>query len=203
MSDFVLGNQNGPSYLFMALCPISPDLLDGEGAPVAEMRRYFNNLPQGTASPFATVSTIHLARFVVVDDLPFEGFPQHHDRLGVPYLLCELSLCGQPRESILSLVEHAPDFVAKAWGRCIGFPGVSDREVFWKYLERCQIQTSFFFGGYPQATLDQVLRALDLQRRFAKLAADSEELSPAALKAEFKKLLSDSYSGKAPQPGSA
>ena len=175
MPDFVLGNQNGPSYCFMTLCPIQADVLDGAGAPVAELRSLLNNIPQGPKSPFASVPTIHLARFVVIDNLPFEGFPQHEDLLGVPYLLCSMDISGQPREAVNGLLTQVPDFVASAWGRCIGFPGVSDREAFWKFLEGCQIETSFFFGGYPEATLDQVLRALDMQRRFTTLAMDSQE----------------------------
>jgi hypothetical protein len=202
MSDFVSGNQNGPSYCFMTLCPTTPDTLDGEGAPVAELRSFLNNVPQGPSSPFAAVPTIHLARFVVIDDLPYEGFPQHVDRLGVPYLLCSIDLSGSPRESILSLIAQAPEFVKNAWGRCIGFPGVNDREAFWKFLERCQIKTSFFFGGYPQATLDQVLKALDIQRRFAKLAVNTQQSSSAVLKAEFQRFLSECDSGQSPRPGS-
>ena len=84
MADFVLGNQNGPSYCFMNLCPIAPDAMEGQGAPLLELRRFLGSIPQGNQSPLAGVTTIHLARFVIVDNLPYEGYPQKFDRLGVP-----------------------------------------------------------------------------------------------------------------------
>ena len=46
----------------------------------------------------------------------------------------------------------APEVVDAIWRNCVGYPGIGAPQAFVEYLKGCQIPTSFFFGGYPQAS---------------------------------------------------
>jgi hypothetical protein len=53
---------------------------------------------------------------------------------------------------------------------CVGYPGRLDPRSFGSYLRRHQIRTNRFFSGYPDASVDDVLLALDTHTRLLEFA---------------------------------
>jgi hypothetical protein len=70
-------------------------------------------------------------------------------------------------------------------------------------MKRCQVETSFFFGAYTKYTLDDVLRALDAQRRVGDFIARQQDAnaSPAALQSAFRNLVAQLANSPTPRPG--
>src|SRR5262245_46366742 len=201
MPDFAVGNRVGESYCLTALTPI---LRDAPGAPVsyqARLREVLSQLPDGAESPFARVPTIHLCRLVIIEDSRYEGSPTKKDHFRNPYLLLSADLAGDLDDSLDALVAAAPEMVDAIWRNCVGYPGIGEPRAFVEYLKQCQIRTSFFFGGYPQATLHEVLKALAVQERFTKFAVAVQDLAPHALKERFDQLMEDITRLPAPRPG--
>ena len=77
-SEPAMANQNGKKYGFTGLFPIR------KGADVAALREHLRKLdgkPNG--SPLSEVRAIHMARFVVIDSLAYQGVPAKRDTLFV------------------------------------------------------------------------------------------------------------------------
>lgn len=201
MPDFALGNVVGQSYCFTALCPIRRHAVGSPDSFQTRIREYLSQLPSGGDSPFARIGSMHLCRLLVIDDVPFEGFPAHEDHLQSSYLLFTASISGDPVSCLSELLAAAPDVVHNVWVNCVGYPGIESPSEFLAYLKKCQIDASFFFGGYPQATLPEVLRALQTQTHFTRFVIGSQATPPEELQSRFRAFMEDLRQQPPPRPG--
>ena len=158
-------------------------------------------MPTGAESPFASVTSIHLCRLLVVDDIPFEGFPAERDQLKSSYLFFSANIAGDLTSSLMDLVSIAPDVIYSVWSNCVAFPGVESPKEFIAYLKECQIDTSFFFGGYPQASLLEVISALQTQKLFTRFLIATQGARPQELKEKFRAFMDDLRKQPLPRPG--
>ena len=74
-----MANQNGAKYGFTGLFPIKTG---GHSANLRTLLRSLDdprNYPRG--SPLSDVSIVHMARFVIVDRLAYQGLPAKVDTL--------------------------------------------------------------------------------------------------------------------------
>jgi hypothetical protein len=156
------GNVCGNKYAFTALTPVRPH-------DVRRLRERLADLDRDAGSPFASVPGLHFARWVVVDDVVYQGPPQRRDSWRNAYLLTTTTTDGV-RHPLEEIRNHIADEADEIWGFCIGYPGRDDRAAFVRYFQRNQIRTNRFFCGYPDATLEDVKAALDLQTRFVDFA---------------------------------
>ncbi len=165
-----MGNRLKQVYGLTALSPIEGGRTDGV-ANAAAIRDELAELGTGEDSPFARVPKTHLARWVVVDDVPNHGVPAREDHTASKYLLFTSNFDGELDPYLDGMIEAIPDVVHRLYQYCIGYPGVEDRAAFRAYIRRCQIETTLLFGGYPGATLAEILRALDLKSRYVAFLA--------------------------------
>ncbi|HEY2104870.1 MAG TPA: hypothetical protein VGH29_03760, partial [Candidatus Binataceae bacterium] len=73
-------NQNGNVYGLTILSPIINGA-DGDVSYDCAIRDYLAKLPRDHRSLFAKVSSTHLARLVVMDDVVFVGTPAREEHL--------------------------------------------------------------------------------------------------------------------------
>src|SRR5205823_5567709 len=123
--------------------------------------------------------------WVVVDDVPDEGYPSTEDHLRSAYLLFTSNFDGGLDAYLDAMLDRMPEEVDALWGHCVGYPGVRDRQRFHAYMKRCQLETTFFFPAYPQATLPQVRDALARQRAFVDLFAANQGKPAAEIQRHF------------------
>ena len=200
-------NQNGKKYGFTALFPI----LAGEHT--AELRAYLRTLdanPYG--SPLSEAPAIHMARLVVIDRLPYQGWPAKQDSLKSSYLLFLCEFDGESPEALArELADRIPGDVAEIWGHCAGFPGIQSIDLLGAYFERCQQQTNLFLVDGPDNTVEHILKSLRYKRDFAELvdwwqqASRPQEAAPpqlSELKRRLRQLHQDIEDLPAPHPGS-
>ena len=83
----------------------------------------------------------------------------------------------------------------------VEFPGVESPLDFIAYLKKCQIDTSFFFGGYPQASLLEVMNALQTQKLFTRFLIATQGARPEELKERFGAFMDDLRKRPSPRPG--
>lgn len=129
-------------------------------------------------SPFARNRMTHLARFVLIDDLPYNGrengdtllgklgnvdplVHQPVDRLTVPFLLFAADFDAEDggdaslRRFTDALWHTMEAELRDILGNCLGFAGVATGEAFLAYVKRCQVETTMPFNDYyalePQA----------------------------------------------------
>jgi hypothetical protein len=172
------GDVCGNKYAFTALTPVRPH-------DVPDLRERLAGLGRDAGSPFAPVPGLHFARWVVIEDVVYEGHPQRRDSWRNAYLLTTTTTDGvtHPLEQLRI---HMTDEADEIWGFCIGYPGREDAGAFVQYFQHNQIRTNRFFCGYPDATLEDVKSALAVHAHLVDFAFEHQsEHDDDKLQADF------------------
>lgn len=189
------------SYALTVLSPIIGGHTRGEVHSTL-IRTALAGIEQGERSPFAAIDTLHVARLVVLDDVRNQGYPAREDHLQSKYLVFVADFDGELAPFLAALVSRAGEFVTSVWQHCEGFPGIADLAGFTRYIEQCQITTTFGFGAYAETPLSDVLRALDSQRRLIRFLAEHQGAPPEVLQQQFRIFADALASAPLPAPGS-
>ncbi len=178
------GSRSGRSYAVALTTPIRP------GAE-ADLTAHIEGLGIGEKSPLARLPYVHFARWVVIDQLKTDwpGAPDPPPRLKSQYLLFTASLTAPAEENVPAADRYAerlpesflheirsriPAEADAIWGHCLNYPGTSDAEAFVGYLARSQMETSLFYVGYPDVTVDEVRQALAARDKLVAFARDHQ-----------------------------
>jgi hypothetical protein len=177
-------NQSGNAYALTTLCPLRLQHGLGEG-PATLLRKQLNDTSTDEQSPMAQVPNTYLCRFFVLDDVVYEGKPATEDHLRSKYLVFTSNFHGELEPYLHGMWAHAEAFIRETWRYCIGFDEVRDATAFARYIQRCQVETTFFFMGSSDAPLAEQLKALYLQQEFSSFALEHQGWPAAKLQAAF------------------
>lgn len=166
-------NQSGSVYGLTILSPIH-DEPNIEVSHSRALRTYLAKLPRHGASPFAKVSSTHLARLVVMDDVVYVGMPACEEHLQAKYLVFESNFDGDLDEYLKRMAMEIPETVNAVWQHCEGYPGTRDMAAFLAYMKQCQIETTFYFADVNDKTVKQTLRALRTQKAVAEFVENNQ-----------------------------
>lgn len=172
-------NISGQAYSLTVLTPI----IDGHET---ELAAYLNGLPGGDQSPLAGVPATHFARWVVIDDVVYEG-PDEGERehLRHPRLLFTSNFDGQLDPYLEALRTGLGAAADTIWGHCMDYPGRSDPSAFIAYMRHHQIDSSLFFAAYGDRTVEDVKRSLAVRTKLIDFALRAQGLAASDLKAGF------------------
>jgi hypothetical protein len=188
MASYALDNRVLETYMLMTLCPIKSNL---GSSRQTRLREVFDGLGLGEASPFRKIPMLHFVRFVIVYDVPGEGYPTKRDHLQSPYLLMSADIAGDWEMCIQSMMTEIRPVIRSIFENCVGFPGAGDGLAFLNYLKQCQIDAAFAFGAYPQASVYEVRSALSLQKRYREFVLKTQEIAPERMQEEFRRFMSE------------
>jgi hypothetical protein len=173
-------NVSGQAYGLTVLTPIMPGREES-------LKQYLESVPYGPAGPFEKTRCTHLARWVIIPQLYYEGAPQKRDTLGSQYLLFESNVDGADLDRYLTILcREMPQEADKIWGCCVGYPGSANVAAFRQYIRHNQIDCTFFVAAYPDATVDDVRTALAFREQFTAFAIAAQGLDAAALQQSFR-----------------
>jgi hypothetical protein len=171
-------NLAGRTYSLMILTPIRPGCED-------ELRAYLEALPRND-SPLARSDRTHMARLLIVDDMPVPpDRPDLADALDGAYLLFTSTFDGDLDSYLAELCERLAPEAAEIWGRCIGCPDPPEGAALKAYLGRNQLQSGFAFAAYGDASVAQVRSALDKRARLADFVIRAQDMDPAKRRKAF------------------
>ena len=196
-----MANQNGAKYGFTGLFPIKTD------GHLAKLRTLLRSLddkqcyPRG--SPLSEVPIVHMARFVIIDGLPYQGAPAKLDTLKSHYLLFACDFDGYSVDTLIhAMVSKMPQFTA-IWDHCVGFPGTESLDRLTAYFEQCQLETNLLLADQPEASVDDILKGLMYRRRLGEFIGQvqNQPASPAALQQDFMLMWRSLQNDKPPLPG--
>jgi hypothetical protein len=175
-------SEIGQAYTYLALTAILPGRSE-------QLREVVEALPLAAESPFARVGRVHFARWVIVPQLVEVGppAPERQDRLKNEYLLFSADVDGALDPFLDELCEAIPEVVDAVYEHCVAYPGTADRQAFRRYMRHNQIETTFPFAAYPDATVPEVREALDLRRRLIDFAVRAQALEPAQLRDAYRR----------------
>ncbi len=82
------------------------------------------------------------------------------------FLFCS-NFDGTPDTYLADFLVHSPEFLDQVWGRCEGYPegGARDFKGFMEFIVSGYVPCQAFFAAYPDATVKQVWRALDWEKK--------------------------------------
>lgn len=173
-----MGNTSGQAYALTVTTPILPQRAD-------TLRAYLTALPAGESGPLARMRTTHFARWIVIDDLVYQGPPQKPDHLTSPYLIFVSSFDGGLERYLGDMIALMGPEMDKIWGNCVGYPGTDDPSAVIRYLKHNQIDTTFFLSAYPDATVAEVRACLRLRKDLTDFAIAAQKMDAATLRDSF------------------
>lgn len=163
-------------------------LLPVEAGQEGALRRRLDTLGDGGDSPFATVPGTHMARLFVLDHYGGPPGGNHHRRID-PALLAFSAVLDGPLGPWLDGLRAALGSTGEEiWCHCPGFPGMRDGAAFSAWLLRHEIAPSMPIIAYPDATVGQVRRGLELRARLADLAERAQGAKPSELRAAYREV---------------
>jgi hypothetical protein len=171
-------NVSGQAYALSVLAPI----LDGHAD---ELRAHLDGLGEGDASPLARVPGTHIARWVVIDGVVFQGAGQRHRDTLTPRLLFSSNFDGDVGAYLEGLRTGMAADADAIWDHCRGYPGHADGPAFAAWMQAHMLEAALFFAAYGGMTVGQVHDNLARRRALLDLSLGSQKLPPAELKARF------------------
>jgi hypothetical protein len=194
-------NQSGSIYGLTILSPIK-DKQHVKISPSLAIRMYLQSLPVDSRGPFGKVSSTHMARLVVLDDVVYFGMPSCEEHLQSKYLIFESNFDGKLDDYLTRLATEAKEEVDGIWQHCIGYPGLENVPAFIAYMKRCQVETTFYFADVNDKTVQQTLRALQTQSAVASFIEKNQGKSSADLQKAFVNFSNRLRNTAPPEPGS-
>ena len=170
-------NIAGATYSLMIWTPIRPGQ---DGA----LRAYLEALPRDD-SPLARLQRTHMARLVIVDDMPVAPGTRLRDPLGNQYLLFTSNFDGDVDSYLHELVERMAEAAAAIWSHCIGCPQPAEGAALKAYLHRNQVNSGVAFAAYGDASVAQIKTALDKRARLIDFVVRAQEMAPAQRRTAF------------------
>jgi hypothetical protein len=194
-------NRSGSVYGLTLICPIKNE----EHLEISHnlaIRKYLRHLPADNTGPFARVSSTHIARLFVLDDVVYFGMPSCEEHLASRYLVFESNFDGDLDGYLSRLATDARAEVDAIWQHCEGYPGAQNVQAFVAYMKKCQITTTFYFADVNNKTVQQTLRALQTQSAVAAFIEQNQGNSPQDLQRSFLEFTARLRSAPPPEPGS-
>jgi hypothetical protein len=170
-------NIAGTTYSLMVWTPIRP------GAEV-QLRTHLDGLDQDD-SPLARLPRTHMARWLIVPDMPVPPGTNLRDPLGNQYLLFTSNFDGDVDSYLHELVELIPAEAAAIWSHCVGCPQPAEGVALKAYLHRNQVDSGFAFAAYGRASVAQIKTALDKRARLIDFVVRAQEMAPAERRQAF------------------
>lgn len=118
------------------IAPIIPERLQ-------QLKAVLANVQANPSQSIAKISTIHFARWVIIDN---------DTRL----LFCS-NFDGTFEDYIQDFVREIPEGLDAIWGNCVGYPGSNPIEDFFKYINQYKFANNTFYAAYPHLTVPDVL----------------------------------------------
>ena len=173
------GHRVGSAYALTTFARVLPGRED-------ELEAYLEALPVGPDSPFARIDTLHIARVQLFRALVHQGPKQPKtDTLEHTHLVFTSTIDGDLEPYLDRLAALVPE-CDEWWGRCVGYPGRSDRRAFRAFVRSIQARPGLFRSAMPDASVVEVREALALRERVIDFAVAAQGLSASELQARFK-----------------
>jgi hypothetical protein len=169
---------SGQAHALTLMIPVDP-------AKVSDLATLLDTLPGGDESPLARVPGTQFARWVVLDQLVYQGPPQKRDPWDVPRLMFTSNFDGPLERYVEGLRTGLGKDADRIFGHCQGYPGSGGAQAWAAWVMSCRIPSALFFAAYGDQTVQQVRTNLDQRTKLIAFALEAQGLPPEQLKARF------------------
>ena len=164
------------NYYLTMLAPVADDP-DSRLCHLETLEKQLEAHRATQPGPLALCPALHMARFVVIDELPLQLGYTRREFLARNYLLFTAEITGSRDDFLDSLYEQAPDFVRSIWRHCTGFPpelvqaggaGTHAAVYFRRYVQRYEIPTLIPFAAFPDVSVAEIKSWLETQTKLVE-----------------------------------
>ena len=171
-------NRSGQAYGLTVLTPVLAD-------EVSALAAHLDTFGSEDGSPLGRLAATHFARWVIIEDVVYQGGRQRRDNLKASRLLFTTNFDG-PLDAYLEAMRIDLGEDADAvWGHCAGYPWRADAAAFAAYFRNHQLESALFFAAYGDQTVAQVQANVAQRTRLIEFAMAAQGLPPAELQARF------------------
>jgi hypothetical protein len=171
-------NVSGQAYALSVLAPIADGQADALTAKL-------DALGEGEASPLARVPGTHIARWVVIRDVVYQGHGQRKRDQLTPRLLFSSNHDGDVGAYLEGLRTGMAEDADAIWDHCRGYPGHADGPAFAAWMRAHMLEAALFFAAYGGMTVNQVQDNLARRRALLGLVIEGQGMPPGDLKTRF------------------
>lgn len=189
LNNTTMPNKLDNAYGLTIMSPLKPIDASGESVKLKLREKLFelNNLVN---SPLSKVPNTYLARFYILEDVFFENYPHKEEYLKSAYLVFTSNFHGDLDPYLEGMYKAISEDVHAIWEDGYGFDKDNmNVESFKKYIKKCQVDTTFFFNGSNDDSLDKQLKALYLKQEFSKFVFENAHKGATELQDSFKEFL--------------
>src|SRR5580693_10033729 len=171
-----MANKSGNAYALTTLIPIRhgvpkqcPEGMAGQTHAACVRYLLQDVFRVSEDSPMAKVPNTYLSRFYILNDVPYQGKPATLEHLKSEYLVFSVNFHGELAPYLQGMWMAVEAEIRTLLRYCFGFEEtVHDSAGFVAYIEKCQIETTFFFNGSTDEPLAVQLKSLYLKQEFSK-----------------------------------
>jgi hypothetical protein len=186
-----MANQSGNAYALTILCPIRHGIpaqpkpgMEGQ-THAACVRIQLQEVLGNENSPLARVPNTYLARFYLLNDVPYQGKPAIREGLNSDYLVFSSNFHGDLNTYLEGMWKAIEPEIQSILQHCFGFDNIRDSAGFIAYIRKVQVTTTFFFNGSTDEPLAMQLKSLYLKQEFSKFAFENQGKTPREIQAAF------------------
>ena len=188
-----MANKSSNAYGLTTLCPIINGSENNQSY-AAQIRHRLQELPLDERSPWARVPETYLCRLFILNDVLYNPVnssfivhknPELEEHLKSKYLVFTSNFHGDLNPYLKGMWNNSETDIKQIWEFCVGFDAVTSANDFVRYIKKCQVKTTFYFGGSTDDPLREQLKSLYLKQEFSKFAFDNQGKDAAALQQSF------------------
>jgi len=208
-----MANTSGKAYALNVLSPIKQSGENDRGY-VEQVRTSIQNLGLHEQSPFANIPQTYLARLFILDDVVYESLPgadrifnfseilsifsdkqrraalPHQEHLKSKYLVFVSNFHGELDDYLEGMWLQEQTFIKTVWQHCVAFDQVNDLISFKEYIYKCQLDTTLFFNGSTDDSLQEQLKGLYVKQELANFAMENQGKSAEQLQQAYQQFIS-------------
>jgi hypothetical protein len=114
---------------------------------------------------------------------------------------------GELDPYLKGMYQHMKKEIFAIWKYCYGFEDVMQSEengggeaAFVRFIKKCQVETTYYFDGSTDESLDEQLKSLYLKQEFSKFVFDHQGVDGDQLLSDFKSFVKDKQPGELISP---
>lgn len=130
-----MANNVGQVTALTVITPIIPEKL-------GDLKMILAGIQADPSASIAKISTIHFARWVIIDDETRLLFTSNFDGLFEDY--------------IQDFVRETPEGLDRIWENCEGYPGSIPIDSFFDYINQYKFDNNTFYAAYPHLTVPDI-----------------------------------------------
>lgn len=191
-----MANQMGNAYALTLLCPIRhgmperyPEGLEGQTCAACVRYLLQDVMRVSEDSPMARVPNTYLSRFYILEDVPYQGKPAVLEHLKSNYLVFEANFHSDRDTWLTGMWNAIQADIRGLLQYCFGFESVHDSVSFITWIQKCQVETTFFFAGSTDEPLAVQLKNLYLKQEFSKFVFANQGNSAEVIQANFQEFV--------------